>query len=42
MESFFLISSLFLPAHARFALVGSVEDNRDVRAEIYNETKHKD
>ena len=41
MESFFLISSLFLPAHARFALVGSGEDKRNVWAEIYHETKEK-
>jgi len=42
MESFFLISSLYLPAHAHFALVGSGEDNINVWDEIYNETKQKD
>jgi len=40
MESFFLISSMYLPAHTRFALVGSGEDNRDVWDEIYD-TKQK-
>lgn len=40
MESFSLISSMYLPAYARFALVRSGEDNRDVWDEIYD-TKQK-